>query len=104
MHFNQYLQLKLSSLSTLPISTHPSLPEISITEHGIFTLLSQINPQKACEPDESQDLTPMITHLFKQSLDISELCTTRVEIAYVTPIFKKDKRSEPSNYRPASLT
>ena len=102
----------LSSLPTMPVSTHPSLPEISITEHGVFTLLSQIDPHKACGPDNiparvlqvlAQDLTPMITHLFKQSLDIGEL-PPEWKTAYVTSIFKKDKRSDPSNYRPVSLT
>ena len=72
----------LSSLPTLPVPTHPPLPEISITEHGVFTLLSQIDPHKAWGPDNipaqvlqqlAQELTLMITHLFKQSLDISEL-------------------------------
>ena len=95
----------------MPVSTHPSLPEISITEHGVFTLLSQIDPHKACGPDNiparvlqelAQDLTPMITHLFKQSLDISEL-PPEWKTAYVTLIFKKDKRSDPSNYWPVSL-
>ena len=64
----------LSSLPTLPVSTHPPLPEVSITEHGVFTLLSQIDLHKACRPDNiparvlqelAQELTPMITHLFK---------------------------------------
>ena len=51
----------------------------------------------------AQELTPMITHLFKQSLDTSEL-PLEWKTAYVTPIFKKDRRSDPSNYRPVSLT
>ena len=64
------------------VSTDQSLLEISITEHGVFTLLSQIDPYKACGPDDipawvlqelAQKLTPMITDLFKQSLYISEL-------------------------------
>ena len=76
----------LSLLQPLPVSTHPSLAEVSITEHGVFTLLSQIDPHKACGPDNipaqvlqelaqelAQELTPMITHLLKQSLDISKL-------------------------------
>ena len=45
----------------------------------------------------------MITHLFKQSLDTSEL-PTEWKSAYVTPVFKKDKRYDPSNYQPVSLT
>ena len=49
----------------------------------------------------AQDLTPMIAHLFKQSLDIGEL-PPEWKTTYVTSIFKKDKRSDPSNYRPVS--
>ena len=101
-----------SSLPTLPVSTHPSLPEISIAEHGIFTLLSQIDLHKACGPDNipawvlqelAQDSTPMITHLSKQSLDIGEL-PLEWKTDYVTLIFKKDKRSDSSNYWLVSLT
>ena len=47
----------------------------------------------------------MITHLFKQSLDISELPPEwKTAYAYAKPIFKKDKRSDPCNYQPLSLT
>ena len=45
----------------------------------------------------------MITHLFKWSLDISEL-PPEWKTAYVTPIFMKDKRSDPSDYQSISLT
>ena len=45
----------------------------------------------------------MLTHLFKQSLDVGEL-TQEWKSAFVTPIFKKGKRSDPSNYHPVSLT
>jgi len=102
----------LGPLPTLPESTYPTLPEITITEQGVFALLSQIDPHKACGPDNipakilhemAQELTPMITHLFKQSLDTSEL-PSEWKSAYVTPVFKKDKKSDPSNYRPVSLT
>ena len=95
-----------SLLPTLPPSTYPSLPEINITEHGVFTLLSQIDPYKANEPDNiparvlhelAHELSPVITHFFKQSLDTGEL-------PYVSPIFKKDKRADPVNYWPVSLT
>ncbi|XP_065918884.1 uncharacterized protein [Dysidea avara] len=84
----------LSSVPALPESTYPPLPEISITEHGVFTLLSQIDPHEACGPDNipakilhelAQELTPMITHLFKQSLDTSKL-PTEWKSAYVTPV------------------
>ena len=48
-------------------------------------------------------MTSMITHLFKQSLDISEL-SLEWKTVYVTPIVMKGKRSDPSNYQPVSLT
>ena len=101
-----------SPLPTLPISTYPSLPEINITEHGVFSLLSQIDLYKACGPDNiparvlkelALELTPMITHLFKQSLATSEL-PPEWKSAYITPVFKKDKEYNPSNYRPVSST
>ena len=35
-----------SSLSTIPALTYPSLLEITITEHGVLTSLSKIDPYK----------------------------------------------------------
>ena len=101
-----------SLLVKLAPSSYPSLPEINITEHGVFTLLSQIDPYKANGPDNiparvlhelAHELSPMITHFFKQSLDTGEL-PPEWKSAYVSPIFKKDKRADPANYRPVSLT
>ena len=43
------------------------------------------------------------TYKYKQSLDTGEL-PLEWKSAYVTPVFKKDKRSDPSNYQPVSLT
>ena len=51
----------------------------------------------------AQELTPIITHLFKQCFDTSEL-PPECKSAYVKQVFKKDKRSDLSNYRPISLT
>ena len=76
----------------LPESTYPT------SEQGVFALLSQIDPHKACGPDNipakvlyelAQELTPMITHLFKQlqSVDASEL-PPEWKSACVTPVFK----------------
>ena len=101
-----------SLLPTLPPSTYPSLPEINITEHSVFTLLSQIDPYKANVPDNIparvlpelvHELSPMITHFLKQFLDTGEL-PPEWKSTYISPIFKKDKRADPANYRPVSLT
>ena len=90
----------LSSLPVLPESTYPPLPEISIMEHGVLILLSQIDPHKACGPDNipakilhelAQELTPMTTHLFKQSLDTSVL-PTEWKSAYVTVLHQYSRK------------
>jgi len=87
-----------SPLPTLPTSTYPSLPEINFTEHDVFSLLSQIDPYKACGLDnistrvlkeQALELTPMITHLFKQSLATGEF-PPEWKSGYITPVFKKD--------------
>ena len=57
----------LTSLLTLPEAIHPSIEEITITEPGVFALLSRTDPHKAGGPDNipAQVLTPMLTHLFR---------------------------------------
>ena len=45
----------------------------------------------------------MLTHLFQQSLTTGDI-PQEWKSAFVTPIFKKGKRYDPSNYRPVSLT
>ena len=95
-----------SPLPTLPTSTYPSLPEINITEQDVFSLLSQIDPYKACRPDKiparvlALKLTPMITHLFKQSLATIVDCHQKGNLLISHP----NKRCDPSNYWPVSLT
>jgi len=88
------------------------MQEICITESGVFSILSQLDPHKAGGPDNiparvlkelAYDLTPILTHLFQQSLDTGEL-PQDWKSAFITPIFKKGKRSDPLNYRPISLT
>jgi len=98
--------------TSLPESTHPSIEEITITEPDVFALLSQIDPHKAGRPDKiparilkelAVQLTPMLTHLFKQSISTSDI-PQEWKTAFVTPIFKKGKRNDPSNCCPMSLT
>ena len=101
-----------TSLPTLPESVHPPIEEITITEPGVFALLSQTDPNKAGGPDNiparilkelAYQLTPMLTHLFQQSLTTGDI-PQEWKSAFVTPLFKKGKRYDPSNYRLVSLT
>ena len=78
----------------------------------VFCSKTEINPHKATGPDNvparvlketAPVIAPMLTHLFQQSLNTSEI-PLEWKQAYVTPILKKGNKSDPKNYRPVSLT
>ena len=101
--------LPYASLSDL---THPTMQDIHITEPGVHNILSQLDPHKAGGPDGiparvlkelASDLTPILTHLYQQLLNTGALAE-EWKSAFITPVFKKGKRSDPLNYRPISLT
>ena len=80
--------------------------EITITTPGVPKLLSEINPHKASGPDnifacvlkETVSVTaPILTHLFQQLLNTSEI-SLEWKQAYVTPIHKKGSKSDPKYY------
>lgn len=101
--------------SDIPKLFGPNYPEISdlvITQRGVEKLLSQLNPSKAAGPDQipcrilrelSQELAPILSALFQQSLDTGTLPSSWSK-AFVTPVFKKGSKCMPENYRPVSLT
>ena len=71
-----------------------------------------LNPSKACGPDEmsprflkivANELTPALAFMFQQSYD-KGITPTQWRQALVTGIHKGDTKSEPSNYCPISLT
>ena len=90
----------------------PSIQPITITEKGVHKLLSELKTHKASGPDNipntilkqtATEITPIITKIFNQSIQTGTLphdWTT----ANVTPIYKKNNRHDPANYRPISLT
>ena len=74
--------------------------------------LSQLNPNKACGPDElparvlkemSQSASGWLAFIFQQSLNLNVVPSDWSK-ALITAVFKKDNKSLPSNYRPISLT
>ena len=104
----------LTSLPTLPVAIHSSKEEIAITEPGVFALFSQTDPHKAGGPDNipaqvlkelATELTPILMHLFRQSLNTGEI-PQEWKSAFATQTFKNGIRHNPSNcnYHPVSLT
>ena len=93
-------------------SPYPKMPDISIAAEGIDKLLVGLNPHKAAGPYKfkpivlqtlHKELAPILQLIFQRSLDTGKLPDIWKE-ANVSPIFKKGEKSDPSNYRPISLT
>ena len=93
-------------------SPHPEMPHISIHNPGILNLLSNLNPHKACGPDNihsrvlkelREHTAPILTLLFTKSLETG-ITPTDLKHANVAPVFKKGEKYKPVNYTPISLT
>ena len=91
---------------------YPQMPEINMNLNGIIKLLSNLRPDKAAGRDEIKpivlrelriEIAPVIQLIFEKSLATGKLPSDWTK-ANVTPIFKKGEKSDPSNYRPISLT
>lgn len=97
-----------------PLSTpiYPTMRDLFIDETGVEKLVHQLNTNKASGSDNlpnrvlqqySKELTPCLTHLFRQSISSGEL-PEDWRTAKRTPVFKKGSRHLASNYIPVSLT
>ena len=80
--------------------SYSPIDPLIIREEGIRKLLSSINPSKAAGPDQvpcrllkelSNELAPIFTYLFKQSLATGKLPS--VWHIWVTPVLKKGPRN-----------
>jgi len=96
----------------MPEDLYPTISDIEINIQGVFHLLNTIDPFKATGPESlppkllkelSHELAPCLTLLFKASIHQSTL-PLDWKTALVMPVFKKGSKSDPSNYRPISLT
>ncbi|CAL4110183.1 unnamed protein product, partial [Meganyctiphanes norvegica] len=85
---------------------------IIITQEEVQTRLEKLNVYKSSGPDNihpfvlqktASAISIPLTMIFRQSLSSGE-CPTDWRTANVTPIHKKGDRTDPSNYRPVSLT
>ena len=90
----------------------PAMPEIKIDLNGVLKLLSNLKPDKAAGPDSikpvvlkqlKMEIAPVICLLFEKTLQTGQL-PSEWKKAQVCPLFKKGDKTEPSNYRPISLT
>ena len=89
-----------------------TMPDIKIDHNGVLKLLSNLKPDKAAGPDSIKpvvlkqlkiEIAPVICLLFEKTLQTGQLPSDWKK-AQVCPLFKKGDKTEPSNYRPISLT
>ena len=92
--------------------TDQTLEHIEITPEIVEKKLEMLNIYKSCGPDEihpqvlqktAKAMSGHLATLYQKSLD-EGICPKEWKCANVTPIHKKGDRTEPSNYRPVSLT
>ena len=90
----------------------PQMPDIDIHYQGIKSLIDRLDPSKAPGPDNISPrllkLSPnesanFLEIIFKCSLSTAEI-PDDWRMANITPLYKKGNKSDPSNYRPVSLT
>ena len=102
------------SKSEVPLleKSAPPMSDIHISNEDVIKMMKGLNPSKALGPDElhpgvlkelAVELGPVFAHLFQQSLDKGEI-PKEWSLANICPLYKKDDRALPSNYRPVSLT
>lgn len=90
----------------------PDLLDVDFTTQDIIKKIDKLKTSSAPGPDGittsllkeyKNELAPALFTIFRKSLD-EGITPADWRTANVTPIFKKGKKSEPSNYRPVSLT
>ena len=90
---------------------YPKMPE-NIDLKGILKLLSNLKPDKAPGPDGirpiilkelREEIAPVIQLHFQKSISTGKIQSDWKK-ANVSPVFKKDNKNDPANYRPISLT
>ena len=93
-------------------SPYPVAPEVHVQEKGVRKMLKGLQPHKASGPNEiglrilkrlSSQAAPILTAIYQRSYDTGSI-PKDWKAANVVPIFKKGRKSGPSNYWPISLT
>jgi len=113
-YFSSVFTQELDILNDDPLgpSPYPDMPNISVHKAGVVKLLRGLNIHKASGPDQvparlfkelCDVVAPALTFVFQASLYQGKVPSDWSH-ALVTPLHKKGDRSNPSNYRPISLT
>ena len=101
--------------SNIPVkgpSPFKSMDPITITRQGVINSINRLNEKKASGPDKlpiimlknnCEIIADILLCIFQRSLDTG-IVPLDWKTSNVVPIFKKGDRSNPSNYRPVSLT
>jgi len=107
--FTKDNELSPPNISSEPV---PPITQITVEVDGVYNLLTNLDPHKAAGPDgipskllkeTASQIAPLLTFIFQASLNQGKL-PSDWKSANITPIHKKGKRTDPSNYRPISLT
>ena len=103
---------EVESVPSLDGPSYPGISPIQIDCDGISHLLQEQNPHKASGLDgisarflkeTSVNIAPVLALIFNASFTQGKL-PLDWKSAFITPIFKKGFHTDPSNYRPISLT
>ena len=112
-YFNTvYLPQSNEEMPDMQNMTEAIISSVNITRDMVKDKLEKLNVRKSCGPDDihphvlqrtASAICVPLTIVFKLSLDSGE-CPDDWKVANVTPIYKKEDRTDPANYRPVSLT
>ena len=93
-------------------SPYPDMSDIYTSTNGIIKLLKILKPHKAAGPDAirpkvlkelASTIAPILEIIFTKSLQCHQFLEDW-KLTFVIPVFKKEDRACPANYRPISLT
>ena len=115
--FNNYFRSVFTSEDTSSMphmrgAPFPDMPSISISIEEVYYQLSNLQSNKASGPDNipvyflkrtAPSIAPILFLIFQSSLN-QGILPSDWKTANIIPIHKKGNRSQPSNYRPVSLT
>ena len=112
-YFNSvYLPQSQEEMPDMQNLTNAQIGVLLITREMVRVKLTKLNVNKSCGPDgihphvlqrTASAMCKPLQIIFQMSLDKGE-CPIDWKTANVTPIHKKGDRTDPSNYRPVSLT